>query len=155
VLLHTCRYGALIPHGASLCSTFAAASEGTNSRHMQYNRTRRNSKAAAFYVSGEWRPVRANTLRLYDGLDIYAYYIQHRIATADMVHHIIELDEDWSRRIDMTNLLPLSNQNHGIISALYEKDEATKRQTQQLLFGLIASHWKDAGGIEKVLLGGI
>lgn len=155
MLLHTCRCGALIPQGISMCSSCEKASEGSNSRHMQYNRTRRNSKTAAFYVGSEWRPVRATVMRLYVGLDIYAYYIQHRIATADMVHHIIELDEDWSRRIDMTNLLPLSNSNHGIISALYEKDEATKRQTQKLLFDLIASHWKDAGGIQKVLSGGI
>ena len=106
-------------------------------------------------MSNEWRTTRDIILKVYDYIDIYSYYMQQEIVTADMVHHIIELDEDWSRRIDMTNLLPLSNQNHGIISALYEKDEATKRQTQQLLFGLIASHWKDAGGIEKVLLGGI
>ena len=39
------------------------------------------------------------------------------------------------------------------ISALYKKDEATKRQTQELLRNIIRQHWKGTGGIEKVLTG--
>lgn len=153
VLWHRCRCGVLIPQGISLCERCTAAYTGQGSRHMEYNRTRRDKKAAAFYVCSDWRKVREAAMRLYDGMDIYAYYIQHRIMTADMVHHVVELEEDWTRRLDITNLLPLSNSSHGIISALYEKDEATKKATQQMLLGLIASHWKDAGGIEKVLVG--
>jgi hypothetical protein len=49
------------------------------------------------------------------------------------------------------NLFPLSNNNHGIISALYKKDEATKRRTQAVLRDIIRQHWEGAGGIEKVL----
>ena len=92
-------------------------------------------------------------IRLYDGMDIYAYYIQHRIETADMVHHIEPLTEAWDRRLDPLNLIPLSNQNHGVIEALYKKDDATKKRTQKELFGLIEAHWKSAGGIKKVLTG--
>lgn len=72
---------------------------------------------------------------------------------ADMVHHITEIEEDWTQRLNVENLFPLSNGNHGIISALYKKDEATKRQTQELLRNIIRQHWKGAGGIEKVLTG--
>lgn len=150
VLWHTCRCGATIPQGISMCSACAAVYAGQGSRHMEYNRTRRNKRAAGFYVCSEWRNMRAAVMRLYDGMDIYAYYIQHRIVTADMVHHVVEIGEDWSKRLDIENLLPLSNGNHGIISALYEKDEATKKATQKQLRELMAFHWKDAGGIEKV-----
>ena len=55
--------------------------------------------------------------------------------------------------LNVENLFPLSNGNHGIISALYKKDEATKRQTQELLRNIIRQHWKGVGGIEKVLTG--
>jgi hypothetical protein len=120
---------------------------------MEYNLRRRNKKAAAFYVSAEWRKVRAFALSLYDSLDMYAYYVQHKIVVADMVHHITEIEEDWTQRLNVENLFPLSDGNHGIISALYKKDEATKRQTQELLRNIIRQHWKGVGGIEKVLTG--
>lgn len=153
VLWHKCRCGVLIPQGISLCGSCTAIYAGQGSRHAEYNRTRRNQRAAAFYVCSDWRKVRETVLRLYDGMDIYAYYIQHRIVAADMVHHVVELEEDWTRRLDIKNLLPLSNGSHGTISTLYAKDEATKKATQQQLLGLMEAHWKDAGGIEKVLAG--
>lgn len=86
-------------------------------------------------------------------MDLYAYYVQHSIMTADIVHHIIEIEDDWTLRLNMGNLFPLSKRNHGIISALYKRDETTKMQTQQQLKNIIEKHWEEAGGIEKVLSG--
>lgn len=80
----------------------------------------------------------------YDCIDIYAFYVQKRIMTADMVHHIVPLEDDWSRRLDASNLIPLSNQNHGIIEAMY-KDNAKKREMQRLLFGLKTQHERTGG----------
>lgn len=152
-LWHKCRCGAVIPQGLKVCASCADGQNSGQSRHMEYNRFRRDKKAADFYVSQEWRKTRDNALKLYDGIDIYAYYIQHRMIAADMVHHIVELEDDWTKRLDLMNLLPLSNGNHGIISALYKKDAATKAATQKMLREIIAEHWKEAGGIEKVLSG--
>lgn len=152
MLWKRCRCGELIPQGMKVCEACTVgSSSGQMSRHMEYNMYRRDKKAAAFYVSGNWRKMRDYMLKMYDGLDLYAYYVQHRIVTADMVHHIVELEEDWNRRLDPENLFPLSNGNHGVISALYKKDEATKKQTQQLLEKIIRDHWKETGGIKKVL----
>ncbi len=153
MLWHMCRCGAMIPQNMCLCGACTERQGTKMSRHMEYNRLRRDRKAAAFYVSAEWRKARAAAMRLYDGMDIYAYYVQNRIVAADMVHHIVEIEEDWTKRLDIGNLFPLSNGNHGIISALYKKDEATKRATQERLSGIIAAHWKDSGGMEKVLSG--
>ena len=72
------------------------------SRHMEYNLFRRNKKTAQFYVSKEWRAMRGYILSRYDGLDLYAFHVQHRIATADMVHHIVEIEDDWNRRLTDT-----------------------------------------------------
>lgn len=153
MLWKRCRCGVLIPQGMKECAACTAGTaKGQKSRHMEYNQYRRDRKAAAFYISTEWRKVREYILKLYDGMDLYAYYVQHRIMTADMVHHIVELDEDWKRRLDPINLFPLSNGNHGIISALYKKEE-TKKQTQKQLQEIIRKHWEEVGGIEKVLYG--
>ena len=93
MLLHRCKCGALIPQELRLCPDCEAKESDKMSRHMEYNLRRRNKKAAAFYVSAEWRKVRAFALSLYDSLDMYAYYVQHKIVVADMVHHITEMDD--------------------------------------------------------------
>ncbi len=150
MLWHKCRCGALIPQGIKQCKDCEAGSGRELSRHMEYNLYRRNRKTAEFYLSKEWRRLRAFIISKYDGLDLYALYVQHKIKTADMVHHITEVEEDWNKRLDPMNLFPLSNQNHGIISALYDKDEATKKATQELLRDIIRKHWEDRGGPQKV-----
>lgn len=154
MLLHRCKCGLLIPQELKACPDCeAAAVTSQTSRHMEYNTHRRNKKTAAFYVSSQWRKTRALALQLYDGLDLYAYYVQRRIVTADMVHHITEIEDDWSQRLKVENLFPLSNTNHGVISALYRRDEATKRHTQEQLRAILRRHWDGVGGIEKVLSG--
>lgn len=147
MLFHKCRCGALIPQNIAECEACAAKAAGQQSRHMEYNKHRRNKKTAAFYVSSEWRKTRAETIRRFDGVDIYAFYVLHVIQTADMVHHITPIEDDWNRRLDATNLIPLSNHSHGIIEALYSKDEQTKKATQKMLYGLIERHWKATGGV--------
>lgn len=153
MLYHKCKCGKLIPQEMRRCPECEKKENESESRHVEYNRHRRNKKAAAFYTSGEWRKVRALTLSTYDGLDMYAYYVQHTIEPAEMVHHIVEIEDDWSRRLDITNLFPLSDRNHGIISALYRRDPATKRRTQEQLREILRKHWEGAGGPEKVLGG--
>lgn len=150
MLWHKCRCGTLIPQGIAQCPACAQGAGRQMSRHMEYNLFRRNKKTAQFYVSKEWRAMRSYILSRYDGLDLYAFHVQHRIATADMVHHIVEIEDDWNRRLDPLNLFPLSNSNHGIISALYDKDEDTKHRTQIQLQRILQTHWEPYGGIKKV-----
>lgn len=150
MLYHKCRCGILIPQGIARCKACEERKqkydkEREKERQKIYSRYRRDKKKAAFYVSPVWRKKRAEILALHDYIDIYAFYVQKRIMTADMVHHIVPLEDDWSRRLDAGNLIPLSNQNHGIIEAMY-KDETKKQELQQLLFELKAQHQK-AGGV--------
>lgn len=87
MLFHKCRCGALIPQNIAECEACAAKAAGQQSRHMEYNKHRRNKKTAAFYVSSEWRKTRAETIRRFDGVDIYAFYVLHVIQTADRFKH--------------------------------------------------------------------
>lgn len=136
MLYHRCRCGAIIPIGTDLCERCAGQRNSETSRHMQYNKSRRDKKAAEFYVSPEWRKLREKVLADFDHVDLYAYYVRHRIEPAEMVHHIVEVSEDWSRRLDPENLFPMSTKSHGIVSNLY-KDPETKKQTQKLLIGIL------------------
>lgn len=108
-------------------------------RHKTYDEHRRNKKAAEFYHTEEWGEVRAYVLRIYKGLDLYEYYINKKIVYADTVHHIIELKDDWDKRLSTSNLFPLSSSNHGKIHKLYKKD---KERIQKMLFELLKK-WEE------------
>lgn len=135
MLLKKCRCGRLIPQEKTMCDECAAHDKA---RHTQYNHAVRDRKAAAFYTSCAWRMCRASALAHYGNLDIYDLFINRRITIAEHVHHIVEIDDDWSLRFCSGNLIPLSHANHSMISQLYKRDAATKAKTQQMLRGLIA-----------------
>lgn len=143
MLLHKCRCGKLISQEIRLCEE---CEKKATARHTEYNEKRRDKKKAAFYVSAAWRKVRAVALQRFDRLDIYAYYMQDKIAIADMVHHIVPVEDDWERRLDVDNLIPLSNSNHNIIEALYSMDDETKKDTQKMLRQLVTRYKKQEGG---------
>lgn len=141
MLLHMCRCGKLIPQEIKLCD---ACQERAGQRYIDYNEHRRDDKTAAFYVSKQWRMMRAQVLAAYDYIDVYAYYVMKEIRRADTVHHIAELSDDWERRLDPRNLIPLASATHNTIHTLYERDRATKIETQAALWGIVA------GGAERV-----
>lgn len=53
-----------------------------------------------------------------------------------VVHHVVELEDDWSRRFDETNLLTLEFHVHEFIHQLYLSQ---RDAVQQLLFRVIAT----------------
>lgn len=77
-------------------------------RYNAHTRYTRDAKYAAFYQSKEWKNVRKQVL-LRD-----KYLCQSCLRNGHVtpmkkgkrfyVHHIIELKEDWSKRLDMDNL---------------------------------------------------
>lgn len=101
-------------------------------------RHKRDKKYADFYRSTAWLTTRDYILSLYNGIDLYAYYVDKELKHANTVHHIIELKDNWNRRLDITNLFPMSNDTHIKIHKLYEKD---KKGTQALLLDLL-NRWK-------------
>lgn len=141
MLLKQCRCGRLIPQEMGLCEE-CQAKQGQ--RYIDYNHTSRDARAAAFYTSREWRMARDGALATYDYTDLYALHILHEIRRADTVHHIVELSQDWSRRLDASNLIPLASSTHNTIHTLYDQGPATKAATQAILRQLTA---EAAGGV--------
>ena len=148
MLLKRCRCGKLIPQAEKMCRECEKSME---SRHMEYNRRRRDQRAAEFYISKEWRCMRQRIIELYDNIDIYALYVEHEAMNCRQVHHIVELEEDWNQRLNPFNLIPLSQRSHNTITAMYKSSRASMKRTQRLLWKLIEQHFKEAGGYEKVL----
>lgn len=150
MLLHMCKCGKLIPQTIHLCEACEATQK---QRYIDYNRHRRNTDTAAFYVSKEWQQVRGLVLSMYDYIDVYAYYVLHEIRRADTVHHITELTEDWTQRLDLNNLIPLASGTHNTIHTLYDRDPVTKAATQATLRRLAAAG-RDRVGVSKLFGGG-
>ncbi len=152
VLLKACKgCGRLIPQALTMCEQCEARQQ---SRHVTYNNTRRDPRAAEFYLSKEWRELRPVIMSVYEYVDIYALYVEHQLITlqdSDPIHHIIELEEDWEQRLNPLNLIPLSHRTHNTITALYKQSNASMKATQTQLRSLIDYHFKEAGGYEKVL----
>lgn len=134
-LLKLCRCGKKIPNTLKMCPDCEAKKqERRRESDRQYDRNKRDKKSKDFYNSSSWDKTRTLVMVKYKGLDLYEYYINHAIVYAHTVHHIVELREDWSRRHDITNLIPLTNSNHKRIHLMYERD---KESTQKMLIDIL------------------
>ena len=148
LLLKSCKCGKLISQSLKMCKEC----EGKYpSRHVIYNNTKRSKTAAEFYLSKEWRAMRTCIINVFDNIDIYALYMEHELLTCEMVHHIVELEEDWEQRLNPLNLVPLNQRTHNKITALYKQSKSSMKTTQKQLRELIEYHFKEVGGYQKVL----
>lgn len=119
-------------------------------RSKQYDknvRRRRDKQYTEFYHSPEWIRTREFILNKYDRFNLYAYYTSHQIIVASTVHHIIEIKENWNLRLDIKNLIPLSDKSHTHIHSLYRTD---KQGTQEMLWGLIERWNREMKGVGRV-----
>lgn len=109
----------------------------------QYDTKVRNSTAnkrfTAFYKSDPWQATRTFVINKYS-FDIYEYYKTGKIVPAETVHHIEELKDNWNRRLDITNMIPVTLSNHSKIHLLYKRD---KQRYQTLLFELLEKYKKE------------
>lgn len=157
MLLKLCRCGKLIEQSERMCKECEEKykaqrkeyEEKHKDRHIKYNREKRNKKHARFYNSNDWLRLRSQILQRFNYIDVYQLYANNKFVNADMVHHIIEIEEDWSKRFDIDNLIPLSSSTHNTISALYRRSQKKKRETQQLLYKFMERYLNEIGGDSK------
>lgn len=148
MLMKQCRCGKIIPQSMKMCEQCASTRE---SRHMEYNRTRRDKTAAAFYMSKPWKRTRVAVIDDFDNIDPVALYIFNEILPTEEVHHIEELEDAWNKRLDRMNLIPLNHNTHTRITHLYKHSNATKKQVQIALKKLLDYHFGIEGDIKIVL----
>lgn len=82
-----------------------------------------NIKYSKFYDSPHWKRMSKYIRIKYNGLCLYCL-VKFKITTiADVVHHIIELKEDFSKRLEDENLLPLCHSCHNKLHKNYTEIE--------------------------------
>lgn len=71
-----------------------------------YDHQQRDAKTTEFYASSAWRAVRRMALRR-DKWLCQDCLKRGRVQPADTVHHVVEVKDDWSRRLELGNLVSL------------------------------------------------
>ncbi|KHO62681.1 HNH endonuclease [Thermoanaerobacter sp. YS13] len=80
-------------------------------RYDEQVRKTRDRQYYEFYKSDEWERVKTQALIRDKGL-CQLCLKKGIIKTADVVHHIVPLKEDWSKRFDLDNLVSLCHECH-------------------------------------------
>lgn len=97
----------------------------------------KDDKEKRFYKSKAWQDTTNIIKNKFSYLDIYSYYVLGQIEKGEVVHHIVALDEDFSKRLSLSNLIYLTEKNHRNIHNLMKRSPKEKEDVQQLLFSLI------------------
>ena len=82
----------------------------TYQRHKEYDK-HRDPRSDKFYHSGEWKKA-SNQAMIRDHFICQRHLKNKKIVSAEMVHHIIPIKIDWSKRLDLDNLVCLCDSCH-------------------------------------------
>lgn len=115
----------LINFTDSYCEKHKDLNKKSNRDYERY-RNERDKTYIQFYQRRQWKNTRKSVMLEYDWLCQEClkegYYNQ-----ADVVDHIIELKDDWSKRLDKDNLIPLCHEHHNKKT----KEEQKRRQQEK------------------------
>lgn len=141
-----CKCGKLIDATMSRCEDCEVIyREKELSRQKRYDKTKRDKDSVKFYNSTMWKNTRAYVLDRFNYIDVYQYYINKVLVPADTVHHIVELKDNWDRRYDVSNLIPLSDSTHMMIHGEYNKSGQCREAMQRQLIELMVRWERDKG----------
>lgn len=85
--------------------------DGKQHETKYYNKYIRDKHSTSFYKSKEWKQTRQLVL-MRDNYLCQSCLKQDRVVPAVMVHHIVELKQDWNKRLDLNNLESMCNSCH-------------------------------------------
>lgn len=114
-----CRCKNLVVAPKRYCVAHIELEEKENQARNNYYdkkiRQGKDKKYTEFYHSIEWKKTKALALSVNYGLCQHCLK-NKKIKTAEMVHHIIPIKEDWNKRLELSNLIALCNQCHNSIN---------------------------------------
>lgn len=91
----------------------------------RYN-SKRDPRVAEFYRSPEWRLLRSVKLAQ-EGYRCEECRAHGVMRVAEDVHHIVQISEDWDRRLDITNLRCLCVDHHNAAHHRFEARGTVKK----------------------------
>lgn len=116
-------------------------------RYKEYDKFYRDKKSKEFYNSREWLEARRESIETSDHMDVYIYMTTGEVKLAETVHHIIPLRDDWDKRTDQSNLMPLSHDTHSMIEQMYKKDKPGMEKRLKIM---LEAFKKGEGGGQNV-----
>ncbi|WP_242845741.1 hypothetical protein [Clostridium novyi] len=108
-------------------------------RRMKDTEERKRQK---FYNSKAWISCRDNIKKHQLGLDLIEWS-KGKTVDADTYHHIVELKEDYDKRLDKDNIIGLTQSNHLKVHSLMDNSERDKRKIQEFLRKLLEQFEKE------------
>lgn len=144
-ILKQCSYHScskIVEYGVKYCPYHQEKfEEQERERYKQYSNRRRQDKEQKkyqdFYNSRDWLRIRQVVIAECFGVDIVELYRTGRIIQGYTVHHIVELNEDWNSRLDVMNLIYLTEQNHRRVHVEHSKGTKDREKMQKILFELL------------------
>ena len=130
-----CSCGASIPYSKKRCDKCQEKLDIYNKSRNYKDKKRPSDKEAMFYNTKEWRKLRDKIVKAYMSMDIYEYYKTGKIVSSEVVHHLVEVRSDWSKRLDKFNLIPCTRKNHQEIHLKYEVygEEVVRKELEEML----------------------
>lgn len=111
-------------------------------RYKRYKDRRTDYREQSFYNSPAWARIREKVM-LRD-LNICQFCLMKEIfEVGDLIHHVIELKEDFDLRIDERNLITLCSKCHRDIHFEYLKGDKERKELQENLKKIIDEKYKD------------
>lgn len=109
--------------------------EKDKQRHKYYKANRTDKKEQRFYSGKDWDVLKQYLASQYHGMCVVTYVRDHLIVPFYTMHHIVEVKDDWNRRFDPKNIIPVSESVHQKIHRLYQTSH--KQETQAMLFKIL------------------
>lgn len=113
------KCGKKILHGNN-CECLKATRKEYN-KNVRYNKD--NREYSKFYDNIHWKRMSIYIRCKYNGLCLVCYIKYKILNMANVVHHIVELKEDYSKRLDEDNLITLCHSCHNILHSNYTTKE--------------------------------
>lgn len=105
-------------------------------RNKIYDRDQR--KNSSFYKSRQWIKLTAMCKSRFNGIDIYQLYKYKRLTPGVLSHHIEEVNETPEKKLDINNLIYLSDSSHREIHKIYNQSKLDKIALQQSLKEMVS-----------------
>lgn len=142
VLKKTCKCGCIIAYEDKYCPKCAKEMDSLNKKRYKDYQCRRKQdeeqkKYQDFYNTKEWLMLRDHMRRYYIGMDWLEYYRTGEIVEGYTVHHIVPLEDDYSKRLSKDNLIYLSDSNHKRVHSEYKTGKRAKENMQKILIEVV------------------
>lgn len=151
MLLKQCKCGAFIYQQQQYCDNCMKEFKTSESkRRQEYKQSKYMTdevyrKRMQFYKTKEWTSLRLRVLSNCNGIDVYQLIMNDEVVHGKLIHHIETIKDNDKRKLDINNLICVSDKTHDYIHRIYDKSEKDKAEMQQLLFWCLNEYRRKYG----------